>query len=312
MRLRQIEVFRAVMLAGTVSGAARLLHVTQPAVTNVLLHTEDELGIRLFERIKGRLYPTPEGQTLYAEVERTFADIENLRKLAANLRGGRSGHLRITASPALCIEIIPLAISRFVKKHPDVSLHIETHNYRDVLNTVLVKNVDIGFTFNPQPHAALENEVIAEGDLVGLFPADIGDGLAPVVGLEVFRQFPLIGLHTDDPLGILVRDACQAGDVLLAPQIEVKTNRIAMALVENGAGVAIVDQYTAASADPGRVRVKALRTPLRFTVNVIRARHHARSVVEQHFIAEVVEVERLIARAAAGRIARAAPVGTAA
>ena len=66
MRLRQIEVFRAVMLAGTVSGAARLLNVTHPAVTNVLLHTEDELGIKLFERIKGRLYPTAEGRALYA------------------------------------------------------------------------------------------------------------------------------------------------------------------------------------------------------------------------------------------------------
>ncbi|AWK89562.1 LysR family transcriptional regulator [Azospirillum thermophilum] len=302
MRLRQIEVFRAVMLAGTVSGAARLLNVTQPAVTNVLLHTEDELGIKLFERIKGRLYPTAEGRALYAEVERAFADIENLRKLAANLRGGRSGNLRITASPALCIEIIPLAICRFLQKHPDVNIQVETHNYRDVLNSVLVQNVDIGFTFNPQPHPALDAEPIAEGSLVGLFPSAMADGLPERVSLASFQDLPLIGLHTDDPLGNILRGACQGANVLLAPRVEVKTNRIALALVQNGAGAAILDQYTAASADPERVRVKALQQDLRFTVNVIRARHHTRSVIEQHFVAEVVEVERLVARAAQERL----------
>ena len=54
MRLRQIEVFRAVMLVGTVSEAARMLNVSQPVVTRVLQHTELQLGFRLFDRTKGR------------------------------------------------------------------------------------------------------------------------------------------------------------------------------------------------------------------------------------------------------------------
>ena len=55
MRLRHIEVFHAVMQAGTISGAAQLLHISQPAVTKVLQHCELQLGMALFDRVRGKL-----------------------------------------------------------------------------------------------------------------------------------------------------------------------------------------------------------------------------------------------------------------
>lgn len=58
MNLRHIEVFNAIMQSGSVTGAAQLLNVTQPAVSNVLRHAEQQLGLKLFERIAGRLQPT--------------------------------------------------------------------------------------------------------------------------------------------------------------------------------------------------------------------------------------------------------------
>lgn len=64
MRLRHIEVFNAVMLTGSVSAAARLMNVTQPAVSRILAHAELQLGFALFHRLKGRLVPTTEAQTL--------------------------------------------------------------------------------------------------------------------------------------------------------------------------------------------------------------------------------------------------------
>ena len=57
MRLRHIEVFHAIMQAGTITGAAQLLHISQPAVTKVLQHCELKLGIPLFNRVRGKLYP---------------------------------------------------------------------------------------------------------------------------------------------------------------------------------------------------------------------------------------------------------------
>jgi DNA-binding transcriptional LysR family regulator len=59
MNLRQIEVFRAMMLAGSVTDAARLLHVSQPGISRMLGHIELQLGLTLFERGRGKLRPAP-------------------------------------------------------------------------------------------------------------------------------------------------------------------------------------------------------------------------------------------------------------
>ena len=85
MRLKHIEVFNAIMLTGTASAAARLLHVTQPAVTQALQHAELQLGYALFTRQRNRLVPTHEGQALYPEVQRLMSQLESVRRIAAAL-----------------------------------------------------------------------------------------------------------------------------------------------------------------------------------------------------------------------------------
>src|SRR3546814_10448318 len=114
------------MLTGTITAAAKLLNISQPAATRLLLRAEDQLGYRLFDRVKGRLVPTREGQVLHAESERIISGLENLRKLSRNLGAATSGHLRIAASPALCVDLVPLAIARFRHKHADVSFEVAT------------------------------------------------------------------------------------------------------------------------------------------------------------------------------------------
>ncbi|QOZ52491.1 LysR family transcriptional regulator [Bradyrhizobium sp. CCBAU 53338] len=82
MRARQLEVFRTIMQCGTLTEAARILNASQPALSQVLLNTEDVLGFKLFERVKDRLVPTPEAEELYPEADRIFGELENLRRTA--------------------------------------------------------------------------------------------------------------------------------------------------------------------------------------------------------------------------------------
>ena len=83
MRLKHIEVFHAVMLTGSVSAASRLLHVTQPAVTQALQHAELQLGYALFTRQRRRLIPTREAQALYPEVQALMSQLESVRRMGA-------------------------------------------------------------------------------------------------------------------------------------------------------------------------------------------------------------------------------------
>ena len=68
MRLRHIEVFHAVYSAGSITGAAKLLNVSQPSVSKVLAHAEQQLGFQLFNRVKGKIIPTKEAERLIDHV----------------------------------------------------------------------------------------------------------------------------------------------------------------------------------------------------------------------------------------------------
>src|SRR3546814_1041910 len=68
MRFRQIEIFHAVYTTGSISAAARALHVSQPSVSKVLHHTQSQLGLTLFTLVRGRLVATDEAHALFVEV----------------------------------------------------------------------------------------------------------------------------------------------------------------------------------------------------------------------------------------------------
>ncbi|MFN4312156.1 MAG: LysR family transcriptional regulator [Ferrovibrio sp.] len=294
MQLRHLEVFHAIMLTGTITAAAKLLNISQPAATRLLLRAEDQLGYKLFDRVKGRLLPTREGQVLHAESERIISGLENLRKLSRNLGAATSGHLRIAAAPALCIDLVPLAISRFRQKHPDVSFEVETRQYADLVRVVLNHEVDLGIGFDIQSHPGLDIQKLAEAQFYGIFPKSMENQLPASVKLDWFRKHPFIGLRSDDPLGAAFGAAVKLSGVDLQPIVEVKTNQIALSLVARGAGVAIVDQYTAAAHDPRLVTARPLLPNIDFAVHIMRAKHQPASVLARKFGAVMAQAEKSV------------------
>ncbi|MBP7669820.1 MAG: LysR family transcriptional regulator [Ferrovibrio sp.] len=295
MQLRHLEIFHAVMLTGTITAAAKLMNISQPAATRLLLRAEDQLRYKLFDRVRGRLLPTKEALILQAESEKLIAGLENLRKLARNLGTASSGHLRIAAAPALCLELVPLAITRFRQKHKDVTFEVETRQYADLVRTVLTQEVDIGIGFDIPPHPGLELAPLAQGHFFGAFPAAQEKSLPHVVKLNYFTRQPFIGLRSDDPLGSVFSAVLNLAGVKLDPIVEVKTNQVALALVEKGAGAAIVDQYTAAARNPAKVAIRRLQPSIPFAVQVMRPKHGPPGLLAGQFGAALTWAEKSIA-----------------
>src|SRR5690606_20239750 len=102
-----IEVFHAVYVAGTVSGAARALQVSQPSVSKVLRHAETRVGFKLFRIVKGRLVPTEEAHILFHEARDVHMRIESLDATARNLKRGAEGHLRLAVLHSLGLDAAP-------------------------------------------------------------------------------------------------------------------------------------------------------------------------------------------------------------
>src|SRR6476619_275485 len=105
-------------------GAATVLRISQPAVTKALRLLEVELGLQLFVRTSKGIAATDEARALYAEVERTFFGMQNLKRFAGGLRDRKQGRLVVTAIPTLSVAWLPQMAARFAKTHPGVTLSL--------------------------------------------------------------------------------------------------------------------------------------------------------------------------------------------
>ena len=262
MRLRHIEVFNAIMLTGSVSSAARLINVTQPAVSRILAHAELQLGISLFQRVKGRLVPTAEAQTLYPHIAKLFSQLDDVQRLALTLKAGRrEGELHILSVLTLSHEILPRALKLFRQQHPDVLVKIDSLHSPQIVSALALQEADVGYVLSNVAHPTLKLQNLAHGRMVCIAPKGmLADELVArgTVSLQDLAQTPAISLEAGDPLGLSLSQACGEAGLALQSIIRVQTYHAALALAHHGLGVALVDTCTAVSADRRRVEVLAL------------------------------------------------------
>lgn len=291
MRLRHIEVFNAVMLTGSVSGAARLINVTQPAVSRILQHAQLQLGFALFQRAKGRLLPTSEALTLYPHIERLFAQLDDVQRLAANLKAGDSAkELRVLTVLALSYEILPHAIKLFRVKHPDVAITIKALHSPQIVAALVLQEADVGFLFSPVVHSALAQEHLADGRMVCIAPKGmlstrfLKRGHISLTDLAKLDKVPVIGLDAQDPVCRVLSQASREAGVGLTFNLTVQTYHSALALAHHGLGVALVDTCTAASADLSRVDVLDLQPLLPVPIKALLPAGKPGSVAVRSFV----------------------------
>lgn len=296
MRLRHIEVFNAIMLTGSVSAAARLINITQPAVSRTLQHAEIQLGFSLFQRAKGRLTPTTEALALYPHIERLFAQLDEVQRLAANLRAGTdSGELRILTVLALSYEVLPRALKRFREKHPGVAVTVESLHSPQIMSALLLQEADVGFAFSPAVHPSLTQETLADSRMTCIAPK----GMLPrallrngSVALHDLVKLPVVGLDSRDPVGTSLSQACRQAGVGFQAVVTVQTYHAALAMAHHGLGVALVDGCTATSADRDKVDVLALEPLIPVPIRALRFAGRPDSVAVRsitRFMREAVE-----------------------
>ena len=160
---RHIEIFQAIRQAGSVSGAAQLLHVSQPAVTKVLQHAEQQLGFPLFLRVRGKLQPTPEALELEREVDKVTESLQGVRRLAQSLRRKPGHSLRIGATPALALSLLPPAIHEWVQRYPDIACELSSAHSRELVQNLLMREIDVALTLQPPDHPAPSAQALSAG-----------------------------------------------------------------------------------------------------------------------------------------------------
>lgn len=291
-KLRQIEVFRAVMLTGSMNGAAKLLFVSQPAVSRLIAHTEQSLGLQLFERDKGKLTPTPEAQRLFEEVGPLFDEALRIDELARDLAERPEGALTLCSSPSLALNFVPPVIAQYMELYPKVRLKFHTTLLSDMAHELLGRKAELAVSVLPIDHPNLVVEPLATGEMVCILPQGHPLAARRALSLAELAECRLILYNRNIPFGQLVAAAFQRANVSWNPAVEIVRAELACALVRVGAGVAIVDEFSVGQHGWPGVVTRPLRESIPLSLSLVRSRFDRPSRQVQRFVRLIKEHAR--------------------
>lgn len=290
MRFRQIEVFYAVYTTGSISAAARALHVSQPSVSKVLHHTQSQLGLELFTLVRGRLVATDEAHALFVEVAEIFKRLTSLQKTVSNIKNLGGSHVRLAVVPSLGLHVAPLAIMRFRRAYPDVTFDVQTLHHDDLFEALYERSCDIAIAYDPPKHPRLKRQTLAAGELMLLFQKQGLPEVGDTVPLRLLDGQDMVGLTTSGPVGDLFAAEVQRQDVAIREVVSNQTFYIAAALTRCGAGMAVVDEFTARASVDEATGFRPFDPPIRFKVECAHLEDRPPSQAAERFIETISAV----------------------
>ncbi|MGF6872749.1 LysR substrate-binding domain-containing protein [Paraburkholderia sp. MM5477-R1] len=293
LQLRQIEAFKALIEQGTVSRAAEVLHVTQPAVSKLLVHLEEETGLQLFERVKGRLTATAQGMRLYGEVDRVFAGLRQIEEAIAIIQRKEMSHFAIGVLPELSGSFIRRATMMFLSRCPDVrpTIHMRASNI--VSDRVATRQMDVGFTTSLMSSPNSVVTPIMESPLVCIMPKGHPLSRREFVSPEHVEGIPFIGYAADNRTTNAFNDAIRAYGVDLNVVLESETTPTLCEFVSAGLGISLVHPLSVIDMQ-GRLDIR------RFKPDIPEYFHfcHARSAKNIELVQEYERCAKKIAEEA--------------
>lgn len=247
---RHIEVFRAVMQCGQVTRAADWLHTSQPTLSRELARMEQVVGYPLFDRIRGRLHPTPRALALMEVVQSSYTGLDRVVERARELAQDPMGHLQVACLPALAQSLLPEAVAAWLLQHPEARLSVVPLDSPALEAALGAQRFDLGLGEVMAPQGC-GGEVVFTANEVCVLPQG-----HPLAQKRVLQPPDLAGerfvsLAAGDPYRIRIDQVFEQWGVRRHLQVESGSAASVCALVAAGAGVAMVNPLTALSLQAG-------------------------------------------------------------
>ncbi|WP_204950797.1 LysR family transcriptional regulator [Methylopila capsulata] len=279
-----MAVFLAVMRLGSATAAAAALGCAQPSISKTIALVERRLGFRLFDRVGGRLSPTFEAELVLEEAMRIEDELSRFDRYLDNVRGLRTGQLRVAATPALALSLLPLAAAIVRKDLPGFGLVLDMQLNHEIPAMVERRQYDLGLAVIPTADESAAVDVVRRGRIVCVSPAGHALASSPAIRWEQIDPAEIIYVTTDARLVALL--AAVAPEFLRRLRSATETNRytIAVNLVRQGLGLTLVDEFTLAGHDLEGVAVGAFEPALNVSlVSVTPPSRKAKTAV-RHFL----------------------------
>jgi DNA-binding transcriptional LysR family regulator len=285
-----MRTYLTVVETGSVSAAARVLGMTQPAASQQLREMERRTGVRLLERAAGRSLPTAAGQAVIAPARRALAAAEDVEAVATAHRDGQAGRARLGTGATACIHLLPPVLAAVRRRLPGLELTVTTGNTPDIVRRVEDGDLDVALATLPVPRSrSLLITPLLTDALVALLPEAAAPPGTGAIGASVLARVPLILYEPGGTMrGLIDAWFARAG---VTPRLAMELGSIEAikGLVGSGLGGSVLPALSVGPAVPGAVW-RPLRPGLSRRLGIILRKEKTR---DRGLWALVEELERL-------------------
>lgn len=279
--LRQLETFRLFARTQSVTETARLMRVSQPAVSQTLKELESQFGFSLFVRSNGRTRLTIEANNVLPDVERLFAQMATLRGKAEELKDMRAGALSIASVPSFTARILPTALQAFRAERSQVKLRLEVFTASDVVRQIRQEYCDIGFAFMPLDEAGVAVQPLLRMSMVCLLPATHRLASKSVITASDLQHETIIVHGAQTTPGFVLRESLRS-EVESFQILTTNQSIASLHMVQCGMGIAFAHPLVLPSDPLGQVAAIPYErdVPLTFAMLYSRNRPVSRLVMQ--------------------------------
>ncbi|WP_207101329.1 LysR family transcriptional regulator [Paracoccus shandongensis] len=246
MTLRQVEVIRAVMMAGTIQGAAKLLNVSAPGISRLVKYTESSLGIRLFERKGGLFVPSAEAEAIFEMIHQVYRQMENLNGAVGALRKGEDVRLSFASAPSIAQFIAARAIRGVRQRFPDLFIDLNILKIEETTDYLLLDRGEFVIMSSAVENPALSCEPLAHGRLVAIVPDGHPLAAKRTISVHDLAAEDFVGVHPDDPYGAALAKPFRDAGITPRYTMRGRFAQTVVSLVRHGLGVAVIDEFSVA------------------------------------------------------------------
>lgn len=266
MNVQQLRTFVTVVDHGSFSDAARVLGVSQPAVTMQMQSLESDVGATLLDRRYRRIDLTEAGRALLPHARRVLEQLDSARREIDALSGTVTGRLTIAASTTPGVYVIPRLLGAFLEANHEVGVTITVHDTAEVIEAVESGHADFGITGAVVRGARVTFEEVGRDELVLICPPE--DHLASRVDVPLASLADRAWVLRESGSGtrqiserLIAEHGLDPEELRIA--VELGTGEAIVSAVEGGLGIAILSRLVAAKAiELGTVKeVDALGLP---------------------------------------------------
>jgi DNA-binding transcriptional LysR family regulator len=277
LTLRQIEIIRAIMVTGTVGGAARLLNVSSPGISRAMKHAEMLVGVKLFSRKGGRYTPTTEANAIFNQINGVYDKVEDLQFVISRIKRGANAALKIGSVPSIATVMVPAAIADVRKAFPSLLIDVGVLKIEDAVDYLLLGEGELVALNSKFDHPMLTFEPLARGRLKCIVPDGHPLTRQPRVTTRDIVKYPLIGVDPNDPYGRLATEEFARCGLHYEVTVQARFGSTVCALVSSGLGISIIDEFTLAAEYWPKIRALDIAEPITFQTYLVHRKDAALS-----------------------------------